>query len=159
MTKRMARYLPAAAEPKHDARSYNRRMSAVAERLTRFFERRAHGAIAVYLFGSAARGDARPGSDVDIAVLFDAPPEATLDGPRLTLEGELEAALGLSVDLVSLNTAPPDLVHRVLRDGIIVFDDDRARRIRFEVARRNEYFDLEPIRRRYRKTAAGAGSS
>jgi hypothetical protein len=35
-----------------------------------------------------------------------------------------------------------------------VFERDRARRIRFEVARRNEYFDLEPIRRQYRRAAA-----
>ena len=39
----------------------------------------------------------------------------------------------------------------MLRDGSLVLDRDRAARIRFEVRSRNEYFDLAPIRRRYRR--------
>ena len=39
---------------------------------------------------------------------------------------------------------------RVLRDGLLVFEGDRAVRIRFEVRTRNEAFDLEPILRAYR---------
>jgi hypothetical protein len=50
-----------------------------------------------------------------------------------------------------LASASADLVHRILRDGQIGLDRDRARRPRFEVAKRNEYFDLEPIRRLYRR--------
>ena len=50
--------------------------------------------MAVYLFGSTARGTARAGSDIDVAVLFDAPPRRALGGPRLVIEGELERALG-----------------------------------------------------------------
>ncbi len=49
-----------------------------------------------------------------------------------------------------LNRAPADLIHRVLRDGVLVIDRDRQRRIEFEIKARNEYFDLEPIRTRYR---------
>ncbi len=122
-------------------------------RLAAFFEADAHGALAVYLFGSVARGDATATSDVDVAVLFDQAPEPTLSGAALTLEGELERHLGRPVDMVNLNRAPADLVHRVLRDGVIVFDRDRARRLRFEVDKRNEFFDLEPVRRRYRRGA------
>jgi uncharacterized protein len=108
-------------------------------------------AVAVYIFGSTARGSSTRESDVDVAVPFDAPPASTLMGPRLTLEGRLEEALGRAVDLVVLNTAPADLVHHILRDGDLVLERDRSRRIRFEVARRNEYFDLQPIRERYRR--------
>lgn len=50
--------------------------------------------------------------------------------------------------------APPDLVHRVLRDGARLVDRDRAKRIRFEVDARNRFFDMQPIWRRYRKTGA-----
>jgi len=32
-----------------------------------------------------------------------------------------------------------DLIHRVLRDGILVYEQDRSRRIRFEVQARNAY--------------------
>ena len=60
--------------------------------------------------------------------------------------------------MVALNRASPDLVHRVLRDGRLVLGCDRSARIRFEVRSRNEYFDMEPIRRLYRRYAARTGS-
>jgi predicted nucleotidyltransferase len=109
------------------------------------------GVVAVYLFGSVARGQAGRSSDVDLAVLYDSTPPATLEGLGLELAGELEAAIGRTVDLVVLNRAPPDLVHRVLRDGVLVVERDRRRRIEFEVKARNEYFDLAPIRAQYRR--------
>jgi uncharacterized protein len=121
--------------------------------LAAFFEADAHGAAAVYLFGSVARGEATEASDVDVAVLFGQAPEPSLSGAGLTLEGEIERHLGRPVDLVTLNRASADLVHRVLRDGVLVFDGDRLRRQRFEVDKRNEFFDLEPVRRRYRRAA------
>lgn len=124
--------------------------------LAAFFQADAHGTAAVYLFGSLARGEATDASDVDVAVLFDQAPEPALSGAGLTLEGDIERHLGRPVDLVNLNRAPADLVHRVLRDGVIVFDRDRSRRLRFEVDKRNEFFDLEPVRRNYR---LGARSS
>ena len=108
----------------------------------------------MYLFGSVARGEAGPDSDVDIGVLFSAEPAPTLDSPPLDLEGELERRLGRRVQVVALNRASADLVHRVLRDGKLVLDREPAARIRFEVRRRNEYFDLAPIRRLYRRYPA-----
>jgi predicted nucleotidyltransferase len=109
--------------------------------------------LAVYLFGSRGRGDERADSDVDVGVLFANRPSPRLDGPAAELESKLENDLGLPVQLVALNTAPPDLVHRVLRDGEIVCDAEPARRIRFEVKARNEYFDLLPFLNRYRKAS------
>ena len=106
---------------------------------------------AAYLFGSLARGEATAKSDIDIGVLMVEDPPSTLEGMGLDLEGELERAVGLPVQLVLLNQAPPDLLHRVFRDGELLVDRDPSRRIRFEVRARNEYWDLEPILRRYRK--------
>jgi len=106
---------------------------------------------AAYLFGSVARGTATRKSDVDVAILFRKPPAGRLDDLRFTLEGELERAIGRQVQVVALNTAPPDLVHRVLRDGHLLLDRDPAARIRFEVQARNLYFDLLPVLRRYRR--------
>ena len=126
-------------------------MASLVDRLAAFFASQPATVVAAYLYGSQARGDATPASDVDIAVLFDAPPAATLDGPQLTLQSDVERQLGCPVDVVVLNTASADLVHRVLRDGVVILDRDRAVRLRFEVARRNEYFDLEPVRRAYRR--------
>jgi predicted nucleotidyltransferase len=125
-------------------------MAHPADRLKSFFETDPRGALAVYLFGSVARGDDVATSDVDVAVLFESPPPPQLLGSALTLEGDLERLLARPVDLVVLNSASPDLVHRILRDGVLVLDRDRTRRVRLEVAKRNEYFDLEPVRRQYR---------
>ena len=60
---------------------------------------------------------------------------------------------------MALNRASADLVHRVLRDGRLVLDRDPAARIRFEVQKRNEYFDLAPIRRLYRRYPQADGAS
>jgi hypothetical protein len=44
------------------------------------------------------------------------------------------------------------------RDGDLLVDRDPSRRIRFEVGRRNEYFDLQPIRDAYRRVPARASA-
>jgi predicted nucleotidyltransferase len=110
--------------------------------------------VAAYLYGSRARGTARLGSDVDLGILLNARPAPTLKGVARDLEASLEAALRRPVEAVVLNTASADLIHRVLRDGIILLDRDRSVRLRFEVQARNEYFDMEPIRRLYRRLPA-----
>ena len=109
--------------------------------------------LAVYLYGSRARGTASRESDVDLGVLLKAEPAPTLRNAARDLEATAERALGLPVEVVVVNSAPADLVHRILRDGVILLDRDRAARLRFEVRSRNEYFDLEPLRRRYRRPA------
>jgi predicted nucleotidyltransferase len=126
--------------------------TATAEAALRtFFAQRAkeRGIAAAYLFGSVARGTAGPRSDVDVGVLYAGAPPAGLG--RFSLEGEIEEVLRRPVQVVTLNDAPPDLVHRVLRDGILVCERDRPRRVAFEVRSRAEYFDLEPLRRLYRR--------
>jgi predicted nucleotidyltransferase len=126
----------------------------LAQRLADFFAEDPHFASAVYVFGSVARGTSRDDSDVDIGVLFDVTPRPTFDTQPFGLEGELERHLGRPVQVVVLNRAPVDLRSRVLRDGRLVLDRDPSARIRFEVATRNEAFDLEPILRRYRRGPA-----
>jgi predicted nucleotidyltransferase len=123
----------------------------IAREITRVFAARNENAAAVYLFGSMARGEGRPNSDVDVAVLYGKPVEAGLAGLKLALAGDLEERLGRRVDLVVLDRQPPDLVHRVLRDGLLVLENNRSARIRFEVNARNEYFDVLPVLRRYRR--------
>ena len=81
--------------------------------LTTFFEADPHGASAVYLFGSMARDEAGPRSDIDVAILLAEPPARTFDVQPYGLEGELETYLGGRVDLVALNQAPVDLRVRV----------------------------------------------
>jgi predicted nucleotidyltransferase len=108
------------------------------------------GLIAAYLFGSQARGDARPSSDVDVAIWLEVEP-SSFDAYPFELAADLEQALGKHVDLVVLNTAPSDLVHRVLTDGVLLVEKSRSRRVRFEVRARSDYFDMAPIRDAYRR--------
>ncbi len=104
---------------------------------------------AAYLFGSHARNEAHSGSDVDLAVLFSDGPAPRLAGPATRFAAELERELLRSTDIVVLNRVPADLVHR---GGILVCENDPSLRIRFEVAKRSEYFDLLPVLRRCRRT-------
>ncbi len=126
-------------------------MMRIESELRSFFAAAPGDAVAVYLYGSVARGTAREGSDVDVGVLLEKDPPRTLKGLKLDVKAELESRLGVPVQLVVLNRAPPDLIHRVLRDGKLLLDRDRSKRIRFEVKARNEFFDLQPILRRCRR--------
>jgi len=124
----------------------------VAQQLRDFFSIRANETVCAYLYVSQARGTANLKSDVDIAVLLKKSPPSTLDGIGLDLGAEIENAIEKKVDLVILNRAPADLIHRILRDGILVYEGDRSARIRFEVQARGEYFDLLPYLRQYRRS-------
>ena len=68
----------------------------------------------VVLFGSRARGDAGPRSDVDLAV--DAPGLAAIDWLRLVDMAEGADSL-LRVDLVRLDQAPGELRARIEAEG------------------------------------------
>jgi uncharacterized protein len=109
--------------------------------------------ISAWVYGSVARGKARANSDLDVAVLLGLPPGRRLSFDELPLDilRDLEHATGREVDLVVIDTADVDLVHRVLRDGVLVCDRDRSRRIAFEVQKRHEYFDIAPRREAYRR--------
>ena len=73
----------------------------------------------VILFGSRARGDARPRSDVDLAV--EAPGASA--GEWLRLADIIEDAdTLLSVDLVRLEEAPEDLHRRILAEGRTLYE-------------------------------------
>ncbi|HSF48838.1 MAG TPA: nucleotidyltransferase domain-containing protein [Burkholderiales bacterium] len=123
----------------------------IIAKLKNYFSDHPEDFIGAYVFGSVARKASRATSDIDVALLYREAPPATLSGPRMRVEDELESILGRPVQAVVLNDAPVDLIHRVLRDGEIVYDGDRSARIRFEVAARREYFDLLPVLHRYRK--------
>jgi predicted nucleotidyltransferase len=122
--------------------------------LRQFFAEHGEGLACAYLYGSVARDEARPTSDVDVAVLFNESAESP--SRTVDLEGKLERALGRAVQAVDIERVDLDLVHRILRDGILVLESDRSRRIAFEVRARAEYFDLRPFLDEYRRTKASA---
>jgi len=67
------------------------------------------------LFGSVARDEARPDSDVDVLVEFDGP--VTLDR-YMALKFHLEDALGVRVDLVTTSGLKPRARPVVEREAI-----------------------------------------
>lgn len=112
--------------------------------------------VAAWLYGSRARGTSHAGSDVDVAVwLAPAAPWGALDVRIFDLEARLSSELRAPVQVVSVDRAPADLFRRVLRDGVLLIDRDRAGRLRIEVKKRNEYFDMTPTWRQIRKLPAG----
>lgn len=118
---------------------------SLVQRLRRTLEPRAE-ILEAYLFGSHARGGAHGRSDVDVAVYIDkARAEAGRFGYQAELTTHLMDALGMNaVDVVVLNTAPPLLYHRVLRDGVRLLSRDlRATTTRAGQAL-SRYFDFLP---------------
>jgi predicted nucleotidyltransferase len=99
-----------------------------------------------YLFGSHARGQAREGSDVDVAVHFieDVPPEQYLERATM-LSGRLarRAGVGPIDGLVVLNEAPLRLVGRVLRDRVVLLGQDDPARVDFEMRMGKQAMDFE----------------
>jgi uncharacterized protein len=90
---------------------------------------------AAWLFGSRARGDARPDSDVDVAVLPVAGGNPGTLEQRLTWKIGAARALGLpqdAVDLILLEQSSPLLVHAVLREGRLLVDRHPEVRVAFE---------------------------
>jgi predicted nucleotidyltransferase/DNA-binding XRE family transcriptional regulator len=73
----------------------------------------AHGVSGLCVFGSVARGEDRPDSDVDL--LADLPPGISLFGLG-RLQAELEAIAGTRVDLVPAQDLKPDVRSRADRD-------------------------------------------
>lgn len=113
-----------------------------------------HGFVAVYLFGSVVRGQERPDSDVDIAVVLGthrAPTLVELD--RLArMQQQLAALVQRDVDLVPLDGASPDLRHNVLADHLLLFEGDHAARVEFEIRTHNDYADHLPFLLAYRRS-------
>ena len=125
-------------------------------KITEVLDQYADRLVCVYLFGSQARNDARSDSDVDLGVVLRTDPEPTLQAQGFDIADAVQEAIGRPVDLVVLNRASPDLIHRVLRDGDLLLEIDRSARVRFEVRARNEYFDMLPYINEYRSKTGTA---
>lgn len=81
---------------------------------------RARGVTGLALFGSVARGDIGPGSDVDLLIEVD--PESGFGlFAFLDLKDELAGLLGRRVDLAFADAMRPRLRTAVLRDAVEVF--------------------------------------
>jgi predicted nucleotidyltransferase len=93
----------------------------------------------VLLFGSRARAQSRPGSDLDIAICLS--PSCT-DDP-LDVRLDIMARLSHKVDVVLTSQAPPALAFRIARDGSVVFCRDPRTVTNFRARAYSMYPDWE----------------
>lgn len=93
------------------------RMSKLRENRDRI--RRAahrHGATNIRVFGSVARGDDGPDSDIDVLVDFDVRSRGLF--PLAALQDELAAMLGERVDVVPQDALAPHVVANALAEAV-----------------------------------------
>jgi predicted nucleotidyltransferase len=104
--------------------------------------------VAAYLFGSFARGEAGPLSDLDLAFLIDHRRER-LAGSLTYQAARLSDLIRLldtnDVELVVLPTSSPLLQHRILRDSRLLYCHDHRQRVAFECKALQTYLDLKPF--------------
>jgi predicted nucleotidyltransferase len=107
----------------------------------------AHGEVRLaYLFGSLARGDATPDSDVDVAISLGRKMSAS---DKEKLIADIGSALGRPVDVIDIESANGMLLGRVFKEGIRLIDDLPTRE-RMIARRANWQTDVAPYLDRLR---------
>lgn len=81
---------------------------------------RSKGVSALYVFGSVARGEARPGSGVD--VLIEIEPGTRFHVIDLAnVYNRLTAALGVEVDIITSRASPSAVQQRAIKEAVRVY--------------------------------------
>jgi uncharacterized protein len=100
------------------------------------------GITAVLIYGSYAKGVAKPDSDIDIAVLYDpdnVPPALEL----WELQAKISELLSSNVELISLNQADPIIGTQVYKYHIVVLINDQRKLTEYFVKLISEYAELK----------------
>jgi hypothetical protein len=82
-------------------------------------ELRAEGVVALYLFGSTARDQAREASDVDLFFDYDNPKFSLVELVRV--KDRISAILGVDADVMTRDSLHPMLKERIEASAIRVF--------------------------------------
>ena len=99
-----------------------------------------------YLFGSLARGTARPDSDVDVALSLG---RSMTTAEKIDLIGSIGALLGRPVDLIDMEIASGAILGTVFQEGVRFIDDVNVRE-RAIANRANWQTDVAPYVERLR---------
>jgi len=78
-----------------------------------------HGAKKIAVFGSYARGEEKPKSDIDILVEF-SERKSLLD--LVGIEQELSDTLGMKVDLLTEKSISPYLIGRIKKEMKVIYE-------------------------------------
>lgn len=112
--------------------------------LVEYIKKSVPSLIALYRFGSQAKGTARPASDVDLAILSRV---ALSELRRFELAQDLAIQLHRDVDLVDLRSASTVMRMQVLSTGTCLTSLDELARREFEMYAYSDYARLNEERR------------
>jgi len=97
---------------------------------------------AIYLFGSHAKGNARPTSDIDICVIAN-------KNVTKSVKGEIMANSSRNIDISIFWDLPPVIRFRVFRDGKPLYAKDELSLQRIKVDTLKSYLDIQPMIKRH----------
>lgn len=101
------------------------------------------GILAAYVFGSRAKGTARPDSDVDVGYYM-LPGHQPLSGrEELELAARLGDRISHEVDFRGLDRAPLDVRGRIAEESIRIYSRDEPARVRLEADLLSRYHDYK----------------
>jgi uncharacterized protein len=83
-------------------------------------ELKSAGVLSLSVFGSVARGEARPDSDVDLNAQLDRKKRVSLF-EAVEIENRLSEILGAKADLSIAGTLKPDIQEQLDREALVVF--------------------------------------
>ena len=125
---------------------YTRPVPAAADTIRRALGTDQSVLLAV-LFGSGARSELRPASDLDVGVL------GTPANRLAALQVTLERATGRPVDLIALETAPPLLRFEIARDGVVLVERTPHLWSDFKAHAMIDWWDWAPTARVFQEAA------
>lgn len=114
------------------------------ERLREYFSKHSHAPF-VLLFGSCARGEAAPSSDIDLGIYLGEEPDYLVIGAHIA---ELESLFSRRIDLTvldGLEGRDPLLAFEILRRHIPVLIRDEMSYIAFKTRAQLVYLDALPL--------------
>jgi len=106
-----------------------------------------------YLYGSYAKGQPHPFSDLDIAIYVEGKAsKASLD-LELYLSTKMDELLNhtVSSDIRTLNHLPLTVQGNILTHCQLIYEQDSPKRIQYETQIRMAYFDFLPIIKQHQK--------
>jgi len=106
--------------------------------------------ILAYLFGSQAKGEIGPMSDIDIAVLWNKDEKEKLK-KSLLLQSQIKERLQAeNIEAGSLNDQALSFCYNVIKDGICIFGKEKDR-VEYETSILNEYLDFSYLAEEYNR--------
>lgn len=119
---------------------------AVDRKLARLLERAQADpdVLAVIVFGSQARGEAGPDSDVDVCLVLSSPVDRDA-----AFRAKRSYSGGFDVDLALFHELPLHIRRRVSREGKVLFTRDEERLYEVAIRAAREFEDFKHIQRAY----------